>query len=399
MSNFTTQLRYICESFAGYTEMQPASKINNVIADARPFIFDFDYPHAELTEAEKEHLEKHILLHYYMQEIGQETIGNFKYYLQSKLWDIMPKYEQLYATTHLTLDFFNDVDYTRKLDSTTTDEGEDRKTGSIESQNSGTIEFTKDGSIINENTGDVTNVKTGNEEIENDGYTESTQTGSITTDNDNTLTRSESGSYSDAEVGSTTKVTTGGYTDSTDNTNLNLISDTPQSSVNIATNDYVSNVQKQTTDSDIQRVYNNLTETTTPNNKTTTRTFNNRETEDVTDGTTEQTFNNVKLRNDDNTTSTHTFNNVTDTRTDDLRSETSFDDYKETTEDKKKNVQTFNNLLNEMEKENVVDLTERIYGNVTGNNIKKLKEYRENIINIEFMIIKDLQTLFFGLYM
>ena len=61
-------------------------------------------------------------------------------------------------------------------------------------------------------------------------------------------------------------------------------------------------------------------------------------------------------------------------------------------------MQTYNNLLDSMEKESIVDLTERIYGNVTGGNLRKLKEYRDNIINIELMIIKDLASLFFGLY-
>lgn len=399
MSNFTTQLRYICQSLAGYTENQPASKINNVISDARPFIFDFDYPHAELTSGEKEHLEKHILLHFYMQEIGQETIGSFKYFLQSKLWDIMPKYEQLYATQHLDLDFFNDVDYTKKVDSTTTNEGTDKKTGSIESQNSGDIIYTKDGSIIVENTGDTSNVKSGFERTENEGYTESTQTGNITNAKDSTNTRTESGTESNTESGSVTKVTTGGYTDSNDTDNLTLTSDTPQTQIDITNNDYVSNVQKNSVDGDNTRVYNNLTETTTPTNHASTKSFNNRQTQDVIDEDITQTFNNVKQRNDDNTSSKHTFNDVTDVRTDDLKSETSFDDYTETTTDNKKNVQTYNNLITAMDNENIVDLTERVYGNVSGNNIRKLKEYRENIINIEFMIIKDLQPLFFGLYM
>lgn len=398
MSNFTTQVRFICESFAGYSENQAASKVNDAIAAARPYIFDFDYPHAELTPSEKEHLEKHILLHFYTKEIGQETVGLWKYNLQKKLWDIMPKYEQLYYTQHLDLDFFNDVDYTRKLDSTTNDEGEDKKTGSIESQNSGTIEYTKEGEINTANTGDVTNVKSGFETIENTGTQDSTQTGSIKNETDNTVTKTESGSYKDTESGSITKVTTGSYTDTNDTTQTNLASDTPQSELDITSNDYVSAISKGVTDGETERTYNNLTETTTPTNHATERTFNNRSTEDVTDGESTQTFDNVKVSREDDLEQKHTYSDVTDTRTDDTLNKVSFTDYKETTEDTKRNVQTYNNLINALEKESVIDLTERIYGNVTGGNLRKLKEYRENIINIELMIIKDLNSLFFGLY-
>lgn len=399
MSNFTTQLRYICESFAGYEENQAASKVNDVISAARPYIFDFDYPHAELTASEKEHLEKHILLHFYMQEIGQETMGAFKYFLQSKLWDIMPKYEQLYYSTHLDLDFFRDVDYTRKLDSTTTDDDKAVKTGSISRAGTGYDERTKTGSIVTDNTGTTENVKSGSEKTENGGYTESTQTGSVKTENDTTVTTSENGSYKDTESGQINKVTTGSYTDSSENGSLQLTSDTPQSQVNIETNDYVSNINKNTGDSKTTRVYNNLMESTQPVAHATERTFTNRSTDNVTDGEQTQTFNNVKNKTEDATESTTTFNNIKDKRTDSLKTEQSFNNYKDRFDDHKTATETYNSLMDKIDNENIVDLTERVYGNVTGNNIRKLKEYRENIINIEMMIIKDLRPLFFGLYM
>lgn len=36
MSKYTTQLRYICEVEAGYTESQPYSKVNEIVKAAAP---------------------------------------------------------------------------------------------------------------------------------------------------------------------------------------------------------------------------------------------------------------------------------------------------------------------------------------------------------------------------
>ena len=44
MSTFTTQIRFICESKAGLKESVGYYNIAQVIAGARPAIFDFPYP-------------------------------------------------------------------------------------------------------------------------------------------------------------------------------------------------------------------------------------------------------------------------------------------------------------------------------------------------------------------
>ena len=399
MSTFTTELRYVLESMCGYTENQPASKVNDVIDQARTSLFNFDYPCSNLTTSEKEHLEKHIMLHFYFKEIGFETVGLFKTKLQSKMWDIMPKYNKLYEIEHLDIDFFNDVDYTRKLDSTIDRDGTDTKTGSISDQNSGYDETATTGKIINQNSGAITDVKTGSETTANTGYTEAVQTGSIVDDGGHTNTRTESGSYADTESGSISKVTTGSYTDENTGNVKNLSSDTPQSNVDISSNDYVSSIDKRIDDTQSERTYNNLTETTTPTNHKNERTFNNYKVEDVNTNGNERTFNNVKTRDTDNTESETTFNNVTNVSTDTKKSEQTFDDYKVRNTDAKAHTQTFNNLMNTIDNTDITDLTERIFGNVSGNNIKKLVDYRDSVINLELMIIKDLKPLFMGLFM
>ena len=44
MSNYTTEVRYICETLAGETESKGYTSIDEIIAKSRPLIFDFDYP-------------------------------------------------------------------------------------------------------------------------------------------------------------------------------------------------------------------------------------------------------------------------------------------------------------------------------------------------------------------
>lgn len=59
-------------------------------------IFSFDYPFYDNDL--KEQFENKFIKHYFFDEIGQETIGRFKLMLQSRMYDIMPRYIQLYQT-------------------------------------------------------------------------------------------------------------------------------------------------------------------------------------------------------------------------------------------------------------------------------------------------------------
>lgn len=98
MSNFTTELRYICEWLANENNTNPYptdsySAVNDIIEAARPKIFDFDYP--TLNSATKQDIESDILRSFYFREIGFETYGRWKLALQCKMIDIMPYYNGL----------------------------------------------------------------------------------------------------------------------------------------------------------------------------------------------------------------------------------------------------------------------------------------------------------------
>lgn len=109
MSKYTTEVRFICESYAGETESQGSSKVEEIISKARPHVFDFPYP--IFDEEYRETLETKILRHFYTREIGQETVGLWKLQLSIKLNDIMPYYNQLYASTVIEFDPMTDVNY------------------------------------------------------------------------------------------------------------------------------------------------------------------------------------------------------------------------------------------------------------------------------------------------
>lgn len=111
MSTYTTELRYILESYAGLDSSTEYPSVDTVISKARKKLFSFNYP--IFDEKYREHLESLICLHYYRREIGFETVGLFKLYLERKMREIMPFYNQLYKSELLEFNPFYDVDLTR----------------------------------------------------------------------------------------------------------------------------------------------------------------------------------------------------------------------------------------------------------------------------------------------
>lgn len=62
-------------------------------------IFDRCDPFPIWDEAHRGELEKKIIEHYYFRQIGYETVGRFKFKLNTRLREIMPRYNKLYITT------------------------------------------------------------------------------------------------------------------------------------------------------------------------------------------------------------------------------------------------------------------------------------------------------------
>lgn len=102
MSKYTTELRFICETYNNLDTSVGLSNVNTVIDNALPKLFDFDFP--IFDENYRKQLEHKIVRHFYLREIGFETVGVFKFYLENKLNEIMPYYNKIYNAYLLDID-------------------------------------------------------------------------------------------------------------------------------------------------------------------------------------------------------------------------------------------------------------------------------------------------------
>lgn len=110
MSKYTTEIRFICEHFAGLDKSEGFDSVEDIISVARTKIFDFSYP--IFNEAYRPILETKILRHFYTREIGYETYGLWKLHLDAKLNEIMPYYNKLYESELLEFDPLSNVNKT-----------------------------------------------------------------------------------------------------------------------------------------------------------------------------------------------------------------------------------------------------------------------------------------------
>lgn len=107
MSKYTTEVRSICETEAGYSENQGASNIDAVIEKSWNKIFG-DFPIYD--EAYRKVLCCKILKHFYLREIASETVGIWKMWLTERMNMIMSYYNQLYKSATLEFNPLYDVD-------------------------------------------------------------------------------------------------------------------------------------------------------------------------------------------------------------------------------------------------------------------------------------------------
>ena len=77
MSKYTTELRFICEKFAGLSESTGFSNIESVLDKSWDKVFNFT------TDRPSEEQCKKILRHYYTREICAETVGRWQLFLQA----------------------------------------------------------------------------------------------------------------------------------------------------------------------------------------------------------------------------------------------------------------------------------------------------------------------------
>lgn len=207
MANYTLVLRDILRSLVddGYRETD--SEL--IIAQARPLVFDFNYPSFPM-DSDKIELERDFLRTYYMQEICVETYEYWKHLLRVFLYNKMPGYVAVYNALHDDLELFASEWSTREIGRESSDNGSTDKTGSDE-EHSNTAE---------------------NSSIQNNG----TQTGS------------------------------------TNSTGWNLYSETPQGSIqNLDNESYLTNATKDTQNTDTNTSTNASSQTNSGRNTTVNR--------------------------------------------------------------------------------------------------------------------------------
>lgn len=202
MSKYTTEIRFICENACGLTESAGYSSVSEVIASAIPNIFDFDFPIYD--ESYRNVLCTKILKHYYTREISAETVGLWKLWLDTRLNEIMPYYNQLYKSAMIEFNPLYDVDITTKH---TKDNGgvTDVKSSS---ENKGKYESKSDSEDVAEGTNRnmYSNTPQGSlDNVENETYL--TDARKITDNSTSTKHNNESGnSENNGSTSSTTKI-------------------------------------------------------------------------------------------------------------------------------------------------------------------------------------------------
>lgn len=151
MSKYTTEVRYICENKSGLQKSANANEVDAILEQSWNKIFTTNVDFFD--EAYRKILCKKILKHYYLREIGCETVGIWILWMNTKLEEIMPYYNQLYKSELLQFNPLYDTDVTRTHNRTTDSTNNENKNrtvnGSGITKNNGSVASKSDGSSNN----------------------------------------------------------------------------------------------------------------------------------------------------------------------------------------------------------------------------------------------------------
>ena len=112
MSKYTTEVRFICESKSGLDVSGGSGDVDNIIANSWNKIFTSKAPFFD--EEYRSVLCQKILKHYYLREICCETVGIWVLWMNTRLEEIMPYYNQLYESAKIEFNPMHDVNLTRE---------------------------------------------------------------------------------------------------------------------------------------------------------------------------------------------------------------------------------------------------------------------------------------------
>lgn len=394
MAKYTTSVRSICEVNAGLDASAGQASVAQIIESARPKIFNFSYPIYD--EEYRSVLETKILRHYYMREIGMETVGLWKMYLETRLNEIMPYYNKLYQSELLVADLnpFWDVDYTKTGNKTGTKAGQEDGTftGTRNDTNSGTIgdegsvNETRDGERTtgDATTGTISDAGSGTTEGTRSTNTSGTETGTIKDERTMKNTRTD-----DLQEDFNSTVA-----ELKKNDHWDYYSDTPQGSVgNLASLSYLTNARHITDDS-------NGTKTDTANTKTNVGTVKDSGSDDNTRTLNTATGQLATEESSGSSTTANTRTYDTNVAGTEATSETTLTS---TANTRTTSSQAFQETSSETGKTTSASSTDEYLEHIVGRagrrtTLEMLEQLRASYLNIDMLIIRDLNDLFFGLW-
>lgn len=121
MAKYTTEVRSICESKAGYEEGKGGNNVDTVLGLSWDKIFTTNCHFFD--DNYKPVLCKKILKHYYTREIGAETAGLWVLWMNTKLEEIMPYYNQLYESELIEFNPMHNMNLTKTGNSAGAEQG------------------------------------------------------------------------------------------------------------------------------------------------------------------------------------------------------------------------------------------------------------------------------------
>lgn len=193
MSKYTTEVRFICENKSGLEISGGSGDVDSIIANSWNKIFTSKVPFFD--EEYRSILCQKILKHYYLREICCETVGIWTLWMNTRLEEIMPYYNQLYESAKIEFNPMHDTDITRthnKEENERSDGERNAKTNTTTNVNSDTNENLKElfndtpqGGITNiENEKYLTNATINKNNITNKNNTTNNSTSTENTTND-----------------------------------------------------------------------------------------------------------------------------------------------------------------------------------------------------------------------
>lgn len=372
---------------------------------AAPLIFDFEFP--IWSEQYRVILESKILRHYFTREIGVETVGLWKFDLETKLNEIMPYYNELYKTTVKDYDYMTDTDITEDFKG-----DEQRKEYTKYDSTQNTDQSTTDTTSTNEdNTGNVQ----GNSSVNQSGKID--VNGNVTTDQTTNQTGTVDTTGTVDSVGNITNADTTDRTGNTDNTSTVdttgkvTTSNTETNATHTAHSDFPQQPLEEGIDYATWEEY-------TQNNRTQNG-LQDTTNKQVTSANQSSSDNEVSNRKQDSTNnqeseSHENSSNIADSNTnqDSESHETSTNTTSSTSnEDSTGNLKSQSNshgdLMNSVEFNSTNNLStdkdnshqlHRKGANGSRSFTQLLVEYRDSLLNIDMMIINELSDLFMKIY-